>query len=87
MAGPVGQTTGPDDCAWVAAVADGPDAEFDLHGGLRPLVGRDITNVPRFADDVVDGEAEICGGPFDAVLLCRGEGGGVEVVRCVVHVE
>lgn len=87
MAAPVGQTAGPDDGARVAAVADGPDAELDLHGGLGPLVGRDVASVPRLLDDVVDGEAEVRGGPFDAVFVRRGEGGGVEAVGCVVGVE
>lgn len=88
-AAPVGQTAGPDDGAGVAAVAHGPDAEFDLHRGLGPLVGRDciVADAPGLADDVVDGEVDVGRGPVDAVCVGGGEGGCFEAVGCVVGVE
>lgn len=74
---PVGQTAGPDDGARVAAITDGPDAELDLHWGLRPLVGGEgtVANAPGLADDVVDGEVDVGWGPVDAVCVDGGEGG------------
>lgn len=76
---PVGQTAGPDDGARVAAVADGPDAELDLHWGLGPLVGGEgvVADAPGLADDVVYGEADVGWGPVDAVCVDGGEGGCV----------
>jgi hypothetical protein len=43
--------------------------------------------VPGLADDAVDGKGEAGGGPFDGVCMGLREGGGVEVVGCVVGVE
>lgn len=43
--------------------------------------------MPGLADDAVNGKGEVEGRPFDGVGVRLGEGGGVEVVGCVVGVE
>jgi hypothetical protein len=54
---------------------------------LGPFIGGDVADAPGLADDVVDGEVDVRGGPFDAVFVGGGEGGCVEAVGCVVGVE
>jgi hypothetical protein len=73
----VGRAAGPGDGAGaVGRVTAGPDAELDLHGRLRVLVGLGGgggQHADRLAVDLPD---DLVGGPFDGVRAVRGLGVG-----------